>query len=359
MESKGDKTNWVEFKLDGETPSRRAYHASFIYGEHLYIFMEVMIFEREQRILCGELISAIEIRNQNGKECLSNKSKSPGAIAFHTMTLVGEKAYLLGGSTLGVDSTRDYVLDVPDLEWNIIERKGEDAPSSIDEHSANLYGDQILIFGGNVSGSKSNILFTFHLKHLKWNVVASINDGPWERSCHSAVIYSDCLYIFGGKDHDCNKLDDFWQFDIKKKIWTELKKTSDTPLKRSGHSAVIYKNFMIIFGGIHELTQELNDMHIFDFNNGQWFAILNEAESPSPHATGFGEHKSFTKSFVASSGTKLVGSNRGSVIKDEKETGIEFGISIQKTVKKRSRKSNLFDYSGHLSISKLEKIVNK
>ena len=38
MESKGDKSNWVEFKLDGETPSRRAYHASFIYGEHLHIY---------------------------------------------------------------------------------------------------------------------------------------------------------------------------------------------------------------------------------------------------------------------------------------------------------------------------------
>lgn len=59
-------------------------------------------------------------------------------------------AYLIGGSTLGDDSTRDYVLDIPALEWNIIERKGNDAPSSIDEHSANLYGDQIIIFGGNV-----------------------------------------------------------------------------------------------------------------------------------------------------------------------------------------------------------------
>ena len=138
-----------------------------------------------------------------------------------------------------------------------------------------------------------------------------------------------------------------------------MKKSNEAPLKRSGHSAVVYKNFMIIFGGIYELTQELNDMHIYDFNNGQWFAILNEMESPSPHATGFGEHKSFAKSFVATSGTKLVGSNRGSVTKEEKEAVAEFGISIKKTTKNRTRKSNLFDYSGQLSISKLEKIVNK
>ena len=118
------------------------------------------------------------------------------------MTLVGDKAYLIGGSTTCDDSTRDYVLDVPELEWSIIERKGEDAPTSIDEHSANLYEDHILIFGGNVSGSKSNKLFSFNIKHKIWKELESTNEGPCERSSHSAIIYSDCLYIFGGKDHD-------------------------------------------------------------------------------------------------------------------------------------------------------------
>lgn len=115
---------------------------------------------------------------------------------------------------------------------------------------------------------------------------------------------------------------------------------------------------MILFGGIHELTQELNDMHIYDFINGQWFSILNEAETHSPHAITTGEHKSFTKSAIVSSATKLVGSNRGSVIKEDKEAN-EFGISVQKTVKKRSRKSNLLENTRQLSISKLEKYVNK
>jgi hypothetical protein len=37
------------------------------------------------------------------------------------------------------------------------------------------------------------------------------------------------------------------------------------PLCRSGHSAVTYGSKMYIFGGILELTKELNDMIVFDF----------------------------------------------------------------------------------------------
>lgn len=37
-------------------------------------------------------------------------------------------------------------------------------------------------------------------------------------------------------------------------------------MPRSGHTAVINGNKMFIFGGIFELTKELNDMCVFDFD---------------------------------------------------------------------------------------------
>lgn len=42
------------------------------------------------------------------------------------------------------------------------------------------------------------------------------------------------------------------------------------PLARSGHSAAVYKDFMLVFGGIHEVTKELDDMLIYDFKNNWW-----------------------------------------------------------------------------------------
>lgn len=48
-----DLMNWTEFRVEGETPTRRAYHASFIYNDQyvyahfiviiVYMYMEDMI----------------------------------------------------------------------------------------------------------------------------------------------------------------------------------------------------------------------------------------------------------------------------------------------------------------------------
>lgn len=72
--------------------------------------------------------------------------------------------------------------------------------------------------------------------------------------------------MFGGQDDDNNKLDDLWEFDGS---WRQIQiQDGDLhPLARSGHSAVTYGNKMYIFGGILELTKELNDMLVFDFTS--------------------------------------------------------------------------------------------
>lgn len=37
---------------------------------------------------------------------------------------------------------------------------------------------------------------------------------------------------------------------------------------------------MIVFGGIYEVTRELDDMHLFDFRNKRWIEFFEEASSP-------------------------------------------------------------------------------
>lgn len=41
-------------------------------------------------------------------------------------------------------------------------------------------------------------------------------------------------------------------------------------MERSGHTAVVHGNKMFIFGGIYELTHELNDLCSFDFETCQF-----------------------------------------------------------------------------------------
>ena len=73
--------------------------------------------------------------------------------------------------------------------------------------------------------------------------------------------------MFGGQDDDNNKLDDLWCYMPSNGKWQQIpiKEGGLRPLARSGHTAVCYGSKMYIFGGILELTKELNDMLVFDF----------------------------------------------------------------------------------------------
>jgi len=75
------------------------------------------------------------------------------------------------------------------------------------------------------------------------------------------------MYIFGGQDDENNKLCDVWEFDIESEVFTliELLPNSYQPSPRSGHSSTIFNDKMYIFGGILELTKELNELLAFDF----------------------------------------------------------------------------------------------
>ena len=37
---------------------------------------------------------------------------------------------------------------------------------------------------------------------------------------------------------------------------------------------------MTLFGGIYEITKELNDFHLFDFKRNKWITIFEETYSP-------------------------------------------------------------------------------
>ena len=59
------------------------------------------------------------------------------------------------------------------------------------------------------------------------------------------------------------------------------------PQERSGLQMDIYKDrYLLIFGGILEVTGELNDLHLYDLQTGNWHTIeednKNASQSGSP-----------------------------------------------------------------------------
>ena len=85
----------------------------------------------------------------------------------------------------------------------------------------------------------------------------------------------NALYVFGGQNDFYDKMNDLWKFDLGTRTWSPIEAPEEAkqPTPRSGHTAVQLGGRMIVFGGIVEVTKEINEMHIFDFASGAWVAV--------------------------------------------------------------------------------------
>ena len=101
---------------------------------------------------------------------------------------------------------------------------------------------------------------------------------PAPRAGHSAAIHGNWMYVLGGKGEENTKFNDFWKFDLERKVWEEIRVDDEltVPVARSGHSAVVYIDYIIMFGGIFEITRELNDVHVFDIKRNHWVVLFAE-----------------------------------------------------------------------------------
>ncbi len=92
---------------------------------------------------------------------------------------------------------------------------------------------------------------------------------PCTRAGHSAVVYGDSMIVFGGKNEYNTKLNDIWVFNFSNYLWEQII-IRNSAISRSGHSAQLFKDYMVVFGGIHDVTQELDDLMILDLKQWNW-----------------------------------------------------------------------------------------
>mmetsp|Transcript_1126 Transcript_1126/g.1017 ORF Transcript_1126/g.1017 Transcript_1126/m.1017 type:complete len:515 (+) Transcript_1126:82-1626(+) len=344
-------TNWIEYRAIGKCPERRGFHASFVYNNNLYIHGGHDIREGTM-----DTLWKIDLSRQDfeWEKIHTRGSYKPGNIAYHTLTLLPDnKVILVGGSNLGTDNENIYELDLSTLEWRVDKNPKPEELTSIDEHTSLIYEDKLYIFGGNVHGFKSNKMFILDLNSKKWET-KTFDQGPSERSSHSSVLREGKIYVFGGKDSENDKLGDLWVYDIEKDSWEEIEiPEGEGPISRSGHSTGAFKNFIIIYAGIHELTQELSDMYLYNVIDNTWTTLFEEEYSPVNH------NRSNNSSFT--SGNKRDSPKHSEENASMYKSGLPdrsgFSINIRKTQQQRkSRKSTFTMINQKL---RLEKLIKK
>jgi N-acetylneuraminic acid mutarotase len=169
----------------------------------------------------------------------------------------------------------------------MVARQCEDAPAPRDDHTAILDNDSMVIFGGFERGKKCNSVYKYDFTSTTWTKLSEGDtDAPSPRSGHSACLWKNNMVVFGGIDANQNRLNDTWFFDLTKNKWTAITvRISDfyKPVVRSGHSASVYNdNYLVVFGGMTAVTKELDDVVVLNLSSYLWSQITEPNQTKSP-----------------------------------------------------------------------------
>lgn len=145
-----------------------------------------------------------------------------------------------------------------------------------------LTNQEMLLFGGEFCDGEStcvyNDVYRWNLDRNEWKLIESLNTPP-PRCSHQAVFHRDQIYIFGGEYATLDQFHhyrDMWALDIKTNIWREIQPKGDVPSPRSGHRMVVWRNYLVLFGGFYEALKEVrwyNDLYLFSFQEERWILI--------------------------------------------------------------------------------------
>ena len=84
------------------------------------------------------------------------------------------------------------------------------------------------------------------------------------------------MVVFGGFSEGYRN-NQVYRLNLQSNTWEHLLTKGEPPCPRTGHSAVIYENYMIIFGGKNDENEKVNDVWLLDFKDNSWNQVIYKA----------------------------------------------------------------------------------
>ncbi|XP_068051546.1 uncharacterized protein [Anomalospiza imberbis] len=168
-----------------------------------------------------------------------------------------------------------WIYDIDSARWtescNEPAETESSAPANRKGHSAVVYHSSMYIYGGyfGIKGI-SQEFWEFHFGTRKWLCVSSPchSSGPGARHGHSAVVYRTAMYLFGGL-MGLTEQRDLWRWDFGSSSWSSLR-TSQGPPPVVGHASIVCKDSMLIFGGGISNSSPNDDLWKYNFHTQTW-----------------------------------------------------------------------------------------
>lgn len=155
---------------------------------------------------------------------------------------------------------------------------------------------ELLIFGGEyyngALASFYNDLYVYKINSDTWRKVTSPNS-PLPRSGHAMCQGGNAggVYLFGGefsspKQGTFYHYNDFWRLEPNSREWTKIEGKGGPPA-RSGHRMTYFKNYIVLFGGFQDTSQQtkyLQDVWLYDTQKFSWYSPPFPPASQKPDA---------------------------------------------------------------------------
>lgn len=155
---------------------------------------------------------------------------------------------------------------------------------------------ELFLFGGEYyNGALAhffNDLYVYKINQDSWRKVTSPNT-PLPRSGHAMCPggNSGGIYLFGGefsspKQGTFYHYNDFWRLEPSTREWTKLEGKGGPPA-RSGHRMTYFKNYIVLFGGFQDTSQQtkyLQDIWLYDTQQFMWHQPALPPASGKPDA---------------------------------------------------------------------------
>ncbi|XP_035828225.1 multiple epidermal growth factor-like domains protein 8 [Aplysia californica] len=252
-------------------PSARSGHAMDVYGEGFFIFGGIL----EDGTHSDELWY-FNITSLFWSLVASESVVKPERVTDHSLTLVEEHLYLLGGKTedrIFVDSMYRISAESP-LQWErVLIQGGVYPPKRLVGHTTlyHKHSRSLIVFGGYTQGSalfsdRTRDIQMFNIDDQYWSRLSNENwrgsSVPRHRAFHSTVMMGNYLVVYGGNTHDHSTLEicynqEIFFYHLGCHVWlnhtyfTGNGSGNGMPSKgRFGHAAVVANgNVMFILGG--------------------------------------------------------------------------------------------------------------
>ncbi|XP_014272328.1 uncharacterized protein [Halyomorpha halys] len=212
--------------------------------------------------------------------------KTPSSRFKHSVTLNGSHLYLLAGRNGNIPLKDLWRYSLCEGVWELLEPSGE-RPPCLQEHTAVSYKDSIYVFGGEIGFSACNEapLWVYNIKNNSWKKVRSCKAAtvPKGRRGHTALVHRSTMIIYGGYQDLRGSSSELWVFHFESESWHLISNGKSSAPARHKHSMVIHDGSIWIYGGMTDL-QEKSELWKFDTVRKSWTQVKSKMNPGALHS---------------------------------------------------------------------------